>query len=78
MNWINRKFFSPFKKEGVTCCEGCPLLPNYMQKVIATCGGGFHSRLYSGQRWDKSYYPRFWGSENCKLVSVTVAVEEKL
>lgn len=72
---INRTFFSPFKKEGFTCCDSCPLLPYDKDKVLVTCCGGFKVRLLSGRKKNKSYYPRFWGSEKCNLVSVVIAVE---
>jgi hypothetical protein len=77
-SFIQRSYFSPYQKEGYTDCSNCPLLPYDKDKVLVRCCGGFHVRLISGRRRDKSYYPRFWGSEKCKLVGVTIGVEKEL
>jgi len=79
---IKRSLFSPYKRDGFTHCNPCPLLPktkipaSVIQKsasVEVTCGAGFVSNLIP----NNSCFPKFWGSKTCKLANVTVALEEE-
>jgi len=84
---ISRFLFSPYKVEGFTHCNPCPLLPRARKipsSVITkpatvgvtceiTCGAGFTSTLVS----NNACHPLFWGSKTCKLTNVTIALEEE-